>query len=159
MVTLYTQSAMETELLGEKIGGILQPGDLVALNGELGAGKTCLARGIARGLGIRDRITSPTFTLINEYNGVIPLYHMDMYRLGNPEELEDLGYDEYFYGPGATLLEWANEVEQYLPHQRLDVFITKLPGEEEKRKFELVPHGERFERMVKELMQRVRAGY
>jgi tRNA threonylcarbamoyladenosine biosynthesis protein TsaE len=155
---LYTQSAGETERLGEVIGGLLQPGDVVALNGDLGAGKTCLARGVARGLGVRDRVTSPTFTLINEYNGMIPLYHMDMYRLGSPEELEDLGYEEYFFGPGATLLEWAGQVEQYLPRRRLDIFITKLPDDEEKRKFELVPHGERFEQMVKELTRRVRAG-
>lgn len=162
MLTLETKSTQETEQLGEIIGGLLQPGDVITLNGSLGAGKTCLARGVARGMGVMDRVSSPTFTLINEYDGVIPLYHMDMYRLANPYELEDLGYEEYFYGSGVTLLEWAGQVEQYLPRQRLDVFITQTPGQEDfegVRVFQLVPQGERFEQMLKELTQRVRFGH
>lgn len=162
LLRLETNSAQETEQLGQEIGKLLQPGDVIALNGSLGAGKTCLVRGMARGMGVVDRVSSPTFTLINEYDGDLPLYHMDMYRLAHPEELEDLGYEEYFYGSGVTVLEWASQVEPYLPGVRLDVLITKVTHREDEadtRVFELVPRGERFEQMLKELKHRVCFGH
>nr|WP_027365379.1 tRNA (adenosine(37)-N6)-threonylcarbamoyltransferase complex ATPase subunit type 1 TsaE [Desulfotruncus alcoholivorax] len=158
MFSLELKSSRETEHLGQLLGSLLQPGDIITLNGELGAGKTCLAKGIANGLGIAGHITSPTFTLINEYPGKIPLYHMDVYRLGSPGEFEDLGYEEYFYGSGVTLIEWAGLVEEYLPPNRLDIFINKPAGKDECRQVHFVAYGSRFTHMIKELKQFVRSG-
>jgi len=137
---------------------LLKPGDIITLNGELGAGKTCLAKGIARGMGIAGHVTSPTFTLINEYAGKIPLFHLDVYRLGSPDELEDLGYEEYFYGSGVTLIEWAGLVEEYLPLDRLDIFINKPEEKDGCRQMQFVPNGIRYQQLVKELKQLVCAG-
>ncbi|AGL01770.1 tRNA (adenosine(37)-N6)-threonylcarbamoyltransferase complex ATPase subunit type 1 TsaE [Desulfoscipio gibsoniae] len=159
MVNFETQSAGETGSLGATLGGLLQAGDVITLNGDLGAGKTCFATGVARGLGITERITSPTFTLINEYDGELPLYHLDVYRLANPEELEDLGYEEYFYGPGITMIEWAEQVKQYLPAQRLDIFIKKHSDDDNRRALQFIPRGIRYNKLVEELLQHVRTGH
>ncbi|SFF98751.1 tRNA threonylcarbamoyladenosine biosynthesis protein TsaE [Desulfotomaculum arcticum] len=158
MFSIKLKSSLETKHLGELLGSLLQPGDIVTLNGELGAGKTCMAKGIAVGLGISDHITSPTFTLINEYTGKTPLFHMDVYRLGTPDELEDLGYEEYFYGQGVTLIEWAGLIEEYLPPDRLDIFINKPEGKDEYRQVYFVAYGSRFAHIVKELKQFVHSG-
>ncbi|GAH49375.1 unnamed protein product, partial [marine sediment metagenome] len=102
---LFSFSPQKTRLLGEKLGQCLSAGQIIALSGELGAGKTCLVQGIVRGLQVQDRyITSPTFTLINEYRGSVPVYHFDVYRLSRPEDMEELGYEEYFYGEGVTII-------------------------------------------------------
>ncbi len=159
MFVADVKSAGETIKLGEALGKMLQPGSVICLLGDLGVGKTCLARGIARGVGVNQRVTSPTFTLINEYMGRMPLYHMDVYRLAKPEELEELGYEEYFYGDGATLVEWADLIQQYLPGQRLDIYIERAAGDEQKRIVKLVPRGASYERLVEELMRRVRSGH
>jgi len=159
LVIIKTSSAEETGDLGALLGGLLRSGDVITLNGELGAGKTCFATGVARGLDITDRITSPTFTLINEYDGRLPLYHLDVYRLTSPEELEDLGYEEYFYSLGVTLIEWAEQVEQYLPAERLDIFIEKQLDDDNFRKLRLIPRGTRYNKLVEELMQHVSAGH
>ena len=158
MFSIELKSSRETKHLGELLGSLLQPGDIITLNGELGAGKTCMAKGIALGLGIADHITSPTFTLINEYNGDPPLFHMDVYRLGAPDEFEDLGYEEYFYGSGVTLIEWAGLVEGYLPSDRLDIFINKPEGKDEYRQVHFVTYGSRFAHIVKELKKFVCPG-
>ncbi|TYO96193.1 tRNA (adenosine(37)-N6)-threonylcarbamoyltransferase complex ATPase subunit type 1 TsaE [Desulfallas thermosapovorans] len=159
MEVLETNSAGETVRLGTILGGLLQAGDVITLNGDLGAGKTCFTSGVARGLGINRRVTSPTFTLINEYNGRLPFYHLDVYRLTSPEELEDLGYEEYFYGSGVTIIEWAEQIERYLPSERLDIFIEKRPANEEGRILKLIPRGIRHNKLVEELMHYVRAGH
>ncbi len=138
---------------------MLQPGDVITLNGDLGAGKTCFAGGVARGLGINERITSPTFTLINEYDGPLPLYHLDVYRLESPEELEDLGYEEYFYGSGVTLIEWAEQVEQYLPAERLDIFIEKHSEDDNIRVLRFIARGTRYNELAEELVQNDRSGH
>ncbi|MDR0876184.1 MAG: tRNA (adenosine(37)-N6)-threonylcarbamoyltransferase complex ATPase subunit type 1 TsaE [Clostridiales Family XIII bacterium] len=114
---------------GVRLGGELAPGAVIALTGELGAGKTTLAKGIARGLGITDEITSPTFTLINEYtSGRLPLYHFDVYRLGESDEavagLEDLGYEEYFFSSGVTIVEWADLIETLLPENAIRITLS-----------------------------------
>lgn len=158
MFNIGLKSSLETQNLGKLLGGLLQPGDVITLNGELGAGKTCMAKGIAIGLGITDHITSPTFTLINEYNGKTPLYHMDVYRLGAPDEFEDLGYEEYFYGQGVTLIEWANLVQDYLPSDRLDIFFDKIEDKDEYRVVHFVANGNRYAHIVKELKQLVCSG-
>lgn len=157
MIIIKTLSAAETRNLGALLGGLLQPGDVISLNGDLGAGKTCFAGGVARGLGIDERITSPTFTLINEYDGRLPLYHLDVYRLESPEELEDLGYEEYFYGTGVTLIEWAEQVEQYLPAERLDIFIEKHSGDDNIRVIRFIARGTRYNKLVEEFMQHDRS--
>ena len=124
MVT--SRSPEETFLIGKIIGLNLIEKDIVALVGDLGAGKTCLAQGIARGLGVPDeyQITSPSFTLINEYQGRIMLYHFDLYRLSRASEMEDMGYEEYFFGQGVSVIEWADKVTDILPHESLFVLIN-----------------------------------
>ncbi|MFA7467396.1 MAG: tRNA (adenosine(37)-N6)-threonylcarbamoyltransferase complex ATPase subunit type 1 TsaE [Desulfotomaculaceae bacterium] len=158
MYSIATQSADETFNLGETLGAWLQPGDIITLNGDLGAGKTCLASGVGRGLHIESRVKSPTFALINEYEGKIPLYHMDAYRLDGPSEVNDLGLEEYFYGTGAVLVEWAQNIIDFLPELRLDIFIDKDPIEEDTRNIRLVPHGIRYEQLAGELIAHVRTG-
>ena len=118
---LISKSSGDTLDIGKTIGQNLAGGQVVALTGELGAGKTCLTQGIARGLGISEKyyITSPTFTLINEYPGRIPLYHMDVYRLSGSSDMEDMGYKEYFYGGGVVVVEWAEKVADILPTSAL----------------------------------------
>lgn len=160
MFTTQTQSASETFELGKTVGALLAAGDVISLNGDLGAGKTCFTTGVARGLGITGRITSPTFTLINEYySGRLPLYHLDVYRLDAPEELDDLGFEEYFYDIGVTIIEWAQRVENYLPPERLDIIIEKTPEHENGRILKLFPHGKRYEDLLRELIRRVCSGY
>lgn len=131
--TVISEHPDDTFTAGEIIGRALKPGDVVALIGELGAGKTCITRGIARGIGISDSyyITSPTFTLINEYPGRIPLYHMDMYRISGPEYMEDIGFDEYLSGGGVVVVEWAERIAGILPSGTLYIHI-EYRGEQER---------------------------
>ncbi len=148
--TIISESPEKTCELGRVLGGLLSAGDVICLNGDLGAGKTMFAQGVAMGLGIRENVTSPTFTLINEYSGRFPFYHMDVYRLGGPGDMADLGYEEYFYGPGVTLVEWAGLVEELLPRERLDIYIVADDGENQ-RKIQLLPRGESYEKLAWEM--------
>jgi len=158
MPVLKTTSPLETEAVGEHLGSLAVPGDIFCLYGDLGAGKTCLARGVARGLGVEEPVTSPTFTLINEYRGRIPLFHMDAYRLEGSGDVEDLGYEEYFYGDGVTLLEWAGKIKNILPGERLDIYIAGVNGEENARRITLEGIGDRYVQLAKELTESVCAG-
>lgn len=117
----------ETESIGAVIGRMLQPGQVVLLYGDLGAGKTQLARGMARGLGVDGPVTSPTFTLINEYQGRIPFYHSDLFRLSDPGQLVDLGLDDYLYGEGATVVEWPERLGALRPGEYLAVTLQPTP--------------------------------
>jgi tRNA threonylcarbamoyladenosine biosynthesis protein TsaE len=155
---IETSSPEETGILGEKLGSILRAGDMICLYGGLGAGKTCFAQGIARGLGIEGTVTSPTFTLINEYYGRLPFYHMDVYRLDSVMEMDDLGYEEYFYSGGVILIEWADKINELLPEERLDITINRCPEEEGRRRFTISPRGERYRLLIEELMTVVRSG-
>lgn len=132
----------DTIKLAENIEGEKFPGMVICLNGELGSGKTVFVKAFANSLGITEQVTSPTFNIIKEYlNGEMPLYHMDVYRLdGN---VNDLNLDEYFYGNGVTLIEWADMIEKYLPEERIDIFIKVL--DEDKRAIVLKPHGKKYE--------------
>ena len=121
-----TYSENETEELGRKLAAEAQPGSVYTLVGDLGVGKTALTRGIAQGLGIREAISSPTFTIVQVYDeGRIPLYHFDVYRIGDPEEMEEIGYEDYFYGDGLTIIEWADLIKELLPERYLQIAIAK----------------------------------
>ncbi len=140
----------ETEEFGEKLGSLLKPGDIVSLIGDLGAGKTTLTKSIGKGLGIEDYITSPTFTLVNEYKGKYWVYHFDVYRLDNIEELDDLGFDEYFYSNGVSIIEWGDRIEKFLPKEKINIQIEK--GKElDDRIVTIFGEGNRLEELVKEL--------
>ena len=124
MLRFHSGSVEETVELGQRLGKLLQKGDNVCLIGGLGTGKTAFAGGIAKALGILEYITSPTFTIINEYKGRLPLYHLDVYRIGNVGEVLDTGYDEYIDGNGITVIEWADLIE-ILPENRIEITIEK----------------------------------
>jgi tRNA threonylcarbamoyladenosine biosynthesis protein TsaE len=140
----------ETKDFGIKLGNILKSGDIVCLNGDLGAGKTTLTKSIGLGLGVTDYITSPTFTLINQYNGRLAVYHFDVYRLENVDELYDLGFDEYFYGKGVCIIEWAEKIEKLLPRERIVLDIEKGKDIDE-RVIRITGHGNRYIEILKEL--------
>jgi tRNA threonylcarbamoyladenosine biosynthesis protein TsaE len=122
-LVIVTRSPGETGRLGRALGGALTAGGFVALTGELGSGKTVLAQGIAEGLGFRGVASSPTFVIVNEYEGRLPVYHVDLYRVSDPASLEDLGYREIFYGDGVAVVEWADRVPSLLPADRLDAAL------------------------------------
>lgn len=123
---IETNSASETLALGEKLGKAAKPGQIYTLNGDLGVGKTVLTQGFAKGLGITEAVNSPTFTIIQEYEtGRMPFYHFDVYRIGDIEEMEEIGYDDYFYGNGICLIEWANLIEEILPEHIIEITIEK----------------------------------
>lgn len=137
----------ETEEFSKKLADALQPGDVITLEGDLGAGKTAFTKGLALGLGIRKNVNSPTFTIIKEYVGRIPLYHMDVYRLEDSDE--DLGFDEYFEGEGVTVVEWAHLIEDQLPEERLNIYIHHQGNDS--RKFLFKPVGKRYVQLCKEI--------
>jgi len=128
MINTETRSFEETVEFGRKLGAMLNPGDVICLSGDLGTGKTALTNGIAKGLGITSYITSPTFTLVNEYQGKFPLYHFDVYRIADPEEMFDIGFDEYIYGDGITIIEWGELISEILPREIIRVVIRKNLG-------------------------------
>lgn len=142
----------ETDRFGKRLGELVQPGDVICLNGDLGAGKTTLSKSVGEGLGVEEYITSPTFTIINEYEGRIPLYHFDVYRLNHGEELYDLGVEDYFYGDGVCLIEWAQNIQDYLPDGRLELWIYRTDNPDE-RIVELKSFGDRSEFLAKELIK------
>lgn len=123
---IETNSPKETYETGYNIGQKLKPGDIVCLDGDLGVGKTVFTQGVAAGLGIDEPVCSPTFTIIQEYtDGRIPLYHFDVYRIAEPEEMDELGYEEYFFGDGACLIEWGCLIKELIPDDAIYVTIEK----------------------------------
>ena len=149
MIRLNIKSSDETFLLGKRLGELLHPGMIICLSGDLGAGKTHFTKGVAEGLEVDDYVTSPTYTLINEYSGRLPLYHFDVYRLENSEELNELGYQEYFYGNGVTIIEWADIITDAIPKNRLWILIHKTEGD--KRRIILDGIGEEYQELMKRL--------
>ena len=127
-----TLSAKETTALGQRIGAQLKSGDILALSGPLGAGKTTLIQGIAQGLQVKDYVTSPTFILINEYQGRLPFYHIDLYRLEDPAQIEDLGIFEYFEKDGIVVIEWAERLGDLLPENAKQIKI-EVRGENKRK--------------------------
>ena len=138
----YTKNEQETEALGEALGKQLRPGSLIAYYGDLGAGKTAFTRGLARGLGISDRVTSPTYNIVNEYPGLIPLFHFDMYRLESSEDLFDIGWEDYLVRGGVIAVEWSERVEDAL-EDALVIDIRKDPEDNDSRCI-TVKGGERY---------------
>ena len=120
-----SNSAKETENIAKAFAKTLKSGDVVCLSGDLGAGKTAFTAGIAKGLGVKDCISSPTFTIVNCYNGTMPLYHFDVYRISDCDEMYDIGYEEYILGDGVTVIEWAEIIGDILPDNRYEVSIRK----------------------------------
>ena len=126
ITTIETYSAEETADLGRRMGLEAKPGDVYTLVGDLGVGKTVFTQGIALGLGITEAISSPTFTIVQVYEeGRMPFYHFDVYRIGDIEEMDEIGYEDYFYGEGLTMIEWANLIEEILPEKRKEITIEK----------------------------------
>ena len=124
---MITHTAIETEEEGRRLGETLRKGDVVSLRGSLGAGKTVLAKGIAKALGITEAIVSPTFTLVQEYDGKEKLYHLDLYRLSGEDEFESMGGEEFLYPDGITLIEWSEKIEDMLPDSAIFVTVDILP--------------------------------
>lgn len=149
---IVTFSPEDTRELGAKLASLLRPGDVLALTGDLGAGKTCLTQGLGQGLEVGRAVTSPTYNIIKEYQGHYPLYHFDLYRI-EEEEMGELGYEEYFYGDGITVIEWPQKAVNLLPEQRLEIAISK--GEGEKRIFHFTPYGLRAKEILEGLKQNV----
>ncbi|MEH7252232.1 tRNA (adenosine(37)-N6)-threonylcarbamoyltransferase complex ATPase subunit type 1 TsaE [Neobacillus niacini] len=144
---MNTQDPNETFQYAERLAELLQPGDVICLEGDLGAGKTTFTKGLAKGLDIKKTVNSPTFTIIKEYRGRLPLYHMDVYRVA--DSYEDLGFDEYFEGEGVTVVEWAHLIEEQLPEELLTISLYHEGPE--KRKMVFVPKGKRYEQLCKEI--------
>jgi tRNA threonylcarbamoyladenosine biosynthesis protein TsaE len=156
MFSVITSSPEQTRRIGEMLGARLGPGDTVCLYGDLGAGKTSLSYGIALGLEVRTQyITSPTFTFVNEYEGRAPFYHIDLYRLKDPGELENIGFEEYVDSDGVTVIEWAERAEDALPVERLSVYLSYI--NEGSREIGFLAEGERYEKMLEEVRQNLKA--
>jgi len=142
-------SLEETNQLAIRLAQLLEPGDNITFEGDLGAGKTTFIQSLAKGLGISKTVNSPTFTIMKQYEGRLPLNHLDVYRLENCDE--DLGWEEIFYGDAVTVIEWAHLIEDSLPDERLEIEIHRI-GEND-RKFIFRPIGKRYERLCEELFQ------
>lgn len=126
MERFETFSEEETYALGEEIGRAAKPGEVYTLIGDLGVGKTVFTQGVAKGLGITEPISSPTFTIVQVYEeGRMPFYHFDVYRIGDVEEMDEIGYEDYFYGKGISFVEWANLIEELIPKERIQITIKK----------------------------------
>jgi tRNA threonylcarbamoyladenosine biosynthesis protein TsaE len=153
--TLFTYSPEETMAMASKLARLLHSGDVLLLEGDLGAGKTTFTKGLAKGLGITKNVNSPTFTIIKEYKGGrLPLYHMDVYRLD--DSFEDLGFDEYFEGDGVTVVEWAHLIQEQLPSQLLQ--INLYHEADAARRLELQAHGQHYIDLCKELLENENSG-
>ena len=148
MKTIYLDREEKTREIGTKLGKLLFPGSVICLIGDLGAGKTTMTQSLAKSLEVDDYITSPTFTIVNEYEGRMPLYHFDVYRIGSSEEMYDIGYDEYINSDGVCIIEWANLIEDILPDEYLDI---QLSYKDMGREMILKPIGEKYKKIVEEL--------
>lgn len=144
---LYTNNSEETYIIGKKIGERIEGGMLICLCGDLGAGKTVLVKGIAEGLGIDDRITSPTFNIVKEYQGREKLLHFDVYRISDPEEMFEIGFDEYLKSGAACVIEWAELIEEILPENRM---LIEIFYEDEGRRISIEGEGQ-YKKLIEEL--------
>lgn len=146
---LISHNPEQTQSLGAQLGELAQVGDVLLLSGTLGSGKTCLTQGIAWGLGVKEYASSPSFVIVREHHGRFPLYHVDLYRLDRIEEIADLGLDEYLYGDGICVVEWAEKGLAVLPQENLFIKLDYISDTE--RRLNLEPRGERYTQLVKSL--------
>lgn len=153
LLEFKTQDATETQELGKKIGQLLRPGDVVRLEGDLGAGKTTIAQGICHGLEVKEPVTSPTFAIMHHYDGRYSVNHIDAYRIENQLELRELGLEEFLEGDGVSLVEWAENITSIMPSDYLQIQIMALPGNPQMRVIKLTSEGARedFKHLLKEL--------
>lgn len=149
MYEIIMNSVDDTERFALALANLLEAQDTITLEGDLGAGKTTFTKALAKGLGVKRTVNSPTFTIIKQYEGRLPFNHLDVYRLAESDE--DLGWDELFYGDAVSVVEWAHLIEQDLPQNRLAIEIYRIGDTE--RRFVLIPSGERYEALCEELMK------
>jgi tRNA threonylcarbamoyladenosine biosynthesis protein TsaE len=152
-LTLSSHSPEQTQLLGSYLGKLARKADVFLLTGELGTGKTCLVQGIARGLNVKEYAFSPSFVILRQYHGRLPLYHIDFYRLDSVEEIADLGLQDYFYGDGVCVIEWAERGQQVVPQDSLLISIHYVPGLQTGRSIRLEPRGERYNELIEQLKE------
>ncbi len=157
ILDFISHSEAQTRRLGVRLASLLKPGDVLALVGELGTGKTRWVQGICLGLDVTEPVVSPSFTLVNEYDGRWPVYHIDLYRLADPAEVFTFGLEDYLYGSGISLIEWADRAREFLPANYLTVELYHL--EESKRRVVLRPHGRRFVSLLDEYKETAFALY
>ncbi len=155
-IEIVTRSPEETREIGQRYGEIAQPGDVLLLTGELGAGKTCLTQGIAFGLGSKEYALSPSFVIMRRMRGRLPLYHFDLYRLDRLAETEDLGLDDYFYGDGVTVVEWAEKAQPLMPPEHLLVQIEYLSAND--RRFIFKSVGQRYDTRIDQMRRGLTEG-
>lgn len=142
-------NVIDTIALGKRLGQLARPGDIFCLNGDLGTGKTHFSKGFAEGLGISDHITSPTFTIVNEYNGRLKLNHFDVYRVNDPDEIYAIGFDEYIFGDGVSIIEWSKYIEELIPEEHVEINISKIPESGDNyRKITIEYVGDRYNYLV-----------
>ncbi|GAB6086346.1 tRNA (adenosine(37)-N6)-threonylcarbamoyltransferase complex ATPase subunit type 1 TsaE [Alkaliphilus crotonatoxidans] len=146
---IYNEEA--TAAVAIRLAEMVNPGDIICLSGDLGAGKTTFTQYFARGLQISEAVTSPTFTIIQEYDGRLPLYHFDVYRISNPFEMEDIGYEEYFYGDGVCIIEWPTQIEPLLPEDYLWIDLTVV--DESERNLCVRGTNDYYQNMIEELFK------
>ncbi|WP_312814891.1 tRNA (adenosine(37)-N6)-threonylcarbamoyltransferase complex ATPase subunit type 1 TsaE [Sedimentibacter sp.] len=146
---ITVNSLKDTEQLGNIIGRCLDKGDVLCLDGDLGVGKTALTQFIAKEFGVKEYITSPTFTIIKEYEGKLPFYHMDVYRLDSTDDMYDLGYEEYIYSEGVTVIEWSEKIEEILPEERINIYIKRI--DDVRRVLYIDGSGKAYDKLVGEL--------
>lgn len=146
---IIANNLKDTEKLGKIIAKCLEKGTVICLDGELGAGKTSLTQFIAEEFGVKEYIVSPTFTIIKEYEGKLPFYHMDVYRIGSEDDMYELGFDEYIYSEGVTIIEWADLIRGILPQERINIKIIRI--DDRKREISIEGEGPAYEKLLKEL--------
>jgi tRNA threonylcarbamoyladenosine biosynthesis protein TsaE len=155
---IHVPKEEDTIRVGEILGGLLEPGSIVALTGQLGAGKTVLVKGIARGLKVEEEPNSPTFVIMNAYEGRIPLYHFDLYRISGIDELEGIGYEDYLFGDGVSVIEWADLVKEILPEETIKIEI-KIPEEKnsnsENERYIKIEGNEKWLSLFRSMVERV----
>src|SRR5262245_56168938 len=154
---MVSRNSVDTEMLGEHVGRLLEAGDVVCLYGELGSGKTVLTKGLARGLGVTSEraVRSPSFVLIHRYQGCVPVYHADLYRLDGPTDIEDIGLRECLGGDGVAVIEWADKLDASLPAERLEITIAHRT--EETRLLTITPRGTRYHQLVEQWQHQLAA--
>jgi tRNA threonylcarbamoyladenosine biosynthesis protein TsaE len=153
--SVITTNEDQTWKIGEMLGSRLDAGDTVCLYGDLGAGKTSFAYGIALGLEVEEQyITSPTFTFVNEYQGRVPFYHIDLYRLADPDELHNIGFEEYLDSDGVTVIEWAERAEDELPAECLSVYLSYVS--DQSREIGFLAEGERYRKLLDDLSRELK---